>query len=656
MNHKSYFRALLAAAIACGAAACDENSWNDKLDGFDAIEDQPTTQVQTIEYTLTADNYSKIAANSTNVALAGEEGAAALAAVGSKKCFTPEAPASKYVPAFLGSADFPYFTLTQGSAVKLTYNQTAATDEIVAEATDAQNFTVPGSFYVDYVWESDDNYVNAFAPSKPAADYLPEFLLDEGDANDGTYAVVNYKLATQEPVFGGATQPSGPIEIFAQSFTEDLGAFTIDNKLMPADLTYVWSWGGANYGAKASAFSNGTSYATESWLISPEIDLSGVTSAVMNFEHVVNKFPDAEFARANCTLWGRKSGSTSWTQIIIPEYTDNTSWTFGPSGDVNLDAFAGSKMQFAFKYVSEDGKSGTWEVKNLTVTGVMGANAPAMRAAANVPVVDRTAIYHYENDKWVVPANFVVLQPADYTEMGQSHPNLSTNEPFLSIYLSRNFPYAAEDDYKYVVWMHYAGGSSSYDCTKYVFNGTEWVAQTNVEAVTEQFVCTSNGWVYSPDVTINLPAGKNQPVSSLYYQACVDWVFENICVPLGDTNIKSGLFYVSSYGNNEYYSGTSAYQGNVDLRASAARAQYGAEYDPMTDEEIIALEKSRFMNEVMPGALATLHADAKPVEGADVHYIINFYYYTGSATLPATATFRVSGPGQFEPVECTWDE
>jgi hypothetical protein len=61
------------------------------------------------------------------------------------------------------------------------------------------------------------------------------------------------------------------------------------------------------------------------------------------------------------------------------------------------------------------------------------------------------------------------------------------------------------------------------------------------------------------------------------------------------------------------------------------------------------------MNEVMPGALATLHPDAKPIDGIDVIYTINFYAYTGS-TVAYTARFRVVGVGQFEPIDCTWDE
>lgn len=651
MKTKAYIRLTLAAAVALGTAACDENSWNDHLDGFDKIDDAPVTDVQSIDYTLTPADYTAIASNATNTALAGTEGKDALAAVGTKKMFSADAPASLYVPAFLSSTSFPYFTLNEGSAVKVTYTQALATAQTALDATGAQMLTVPGEFYAESVWESDEDYIDAFAPSKPAATYLPDFLADEADANDGLYAVVQYRQVAVDPTFGGE-QPVEPVEVFAQSFTEDLGAFTIEDKVLPAELTYVWSWGGANYGAKASAYSGGVSYATESWLISPEIDLTGITGTEMTFEHVVNKFPDLEFAKANCTLWGRRSGG-NWQQIAIPEYTDNTSWTFGASGTISLAAFDGSKMQFAFKYVSEEGKSGTWEIKNLTVTGTPSrADAPARAAATGATLCN--AVYYYNGSGWTVPSDFVVLQPGDYADMGQRYTNLSAAEPYLSTYLGIKYPYAAKDDVKYVLWLHYASGTTAYDCSEYVYDGSVWTPAPVSETVTEQFARTADGWLYSPDVNITLTAGKNQPLSTQYYQACVDWVFENICKPLGDTNIKSGLYYISSYGNNEYYSGTSAYQGNVDLRPSAARAQYPAEYETMTDDEIITLEKTRFMNEVMPGALATLHPDAKPIDGIDVHYNITFAAYNGSTTTYYLAVFRVSGPGTFEPVSCDW--
>ena len=38
---QSYLRLAVAAALSAGACACSENSWNNDLDGFKEMEDQP---------------------------------------------------------------------------------------------------------------------------------------------------------------------------------------------------------------------------------------------------------------------------------------------------------------------------------------------------------------------------------------------------------------------------------------------------------------------------------------------------------------------------------------------------------------------------------------------------------------------------------------
>ena len=210
MKAKTYLHALLALSLACAATACDENAWNEDLKGWDdKIEDQPITEVKTVEYTLTDANYGSIAGLAANKTIAGEEGKDALAKVGSLKRFSKEAPASVYVPAFLSTSDFPYFTLTNGSSVKLTYRVAEDEPETYVEANGAQTISVNKTFYEEEVWSS-ENYVEAFAPSKNPADYLPLFVSDEVDPSKGKVVVVSYKMATQEPVFGGADIPEEP--------------------------------------------------------------------------------------------------------------------------------------------------------------------------------------------------------------------------------------------------------------------------------------------------------------------------------------------------------------------------------------------------------------------------------------------------------------
>ena len=82
--------------------------------------------------------------------------------------------------------------------------------------------------------------------------------------------------------------------------------------------------------------------------------------------------------------------------------------------------------------------------------------------------------------------------------------------------------------------------------------------------------------------------------------------------------------YVTSYGNNDYYYGGSAYQNNFDFRVRMART---GTYDGMSSDEITALMGS--VRSAFPHAPEVLYADAAPADnGVDVIYTINPLVYT----------------------------
>lgn len=163
--------------------------------------------------------------------------------------------------------------------------------------------------------------------------------------------------------FSGST---APVEtIFSEGFNNTLGQFTADNINLPAGLTYVWK--GSSYGATASAF-NGSSYESDSRLVSPEIDLTGYTSAYASFEMAANKFASLETARQMCQFEVMNADGT-WTAVEIPNFTDYASWTFRSSGQIDISAFAGKVVKIGFHYTSTASEAGTWEIKNLKVKG-----------------------------------------------------------------------------------------------------------------------------------------------------------------------------------------------------------------------------------------------------------------------------------------------
>ena len=169
--------------------------------------------------------------------------------------------------------------------------------------------------------------------------------------------------------------------------------------------------------------------------------------------------------------------------------------------------------------------------------------------------------------------------------------------------------------------------------------------------MTSQFVRTNGVWKFDPSVTINLP--ETSTFATNFYQSCVDWVYQTKCVPLGDTSIKSGKFWVSKYGNNEVYSGASAFKNDVDLRPGAAVTQYAAGWEGKTDAEIIAGLKHNFAYETLPAVLAEYYPDAVPIEGVEVLYTVNFDAFDGSRH-PSTIVYEVTGPAKFEVKSENW--
>lgn len=166
--------------------------------------------------------------------------------------------------------------------------------------------------------------------------------------------------------FEAGSGPAGPDAIFHADFTTSLNGFTIDDKNKPSEIDAIWIQT-SDYGMKASAYADGKAYDSESWLISPVIDLSSEAKAFLTFEHAVNFFKDIETAKTETTVYARVENG-EWKQLDGFIYPSRLSWTIAPAGYVDLSAYVGKKMQVAFVYKSTSEKAGTWEVKTMSIT------------------------------------------------------------------------------------------------------------------------------------------------------------------------------------------------------------------------------------------------------------------------------------------------
>lgn len=157
--------------------------------------------------------------------------------------------------------------------------------------------------------------------------------------------------------------------ILNESFaSKSQGDFTIENVFLADGLNHVWE-ATDTYGMKASAYVSGQNLESDSWLISPVLDLTGFASPQLRFSHCCNKFASLDDAKKQCTLSVRVDGG-EWTPVAIPEYSGNDSWNFAESGTIDLAAFAGKKIQIGFRYTSSSTSTGTWEIKNVVLTAI----------------------------------------------------------------------------------------------------------------------------------------------------------------------------------------------------------------------------------------------------------------------------------------------
>jgi len=162
------------------------------------------------------------------------------------------------------------------------------------------------------------------------------------------------------------TPPTPGETIFSETFANGQGDFTIQDVEL-AGLSYVWNYMTSYHCMKANGYYQGA-HATESWLVSPQIDLTNVSNATLKFDHAV-AFASAEgsFFIMVSTDYAGDVTTATWTELNIGSWPEpNSSWVFeGASAD--MSSFVGQNVTIAFKYTSTTDVCPAWEVKNVVV-------------------------------------------------------------------------------------------------------------------------------------------------------------------------------------------------------------------------------------------------------------------------------------------------
>lgn len=145
--------------------------------------------------------------------------------------------------------------------------------------------------------------------------------------------------------------------------TDGFDDFTVENVKLPSGSSRVWSWDASYNCVKASAFVGGGNQASDSYIISPLIQLSRRPTATV--EQALN-FLNGNKLSDNIEILIREGDSGEWSTLPFTGMPSGSSWSFTTS-TLDVSQYAGKKVQIAFHYMSSTSCATTWEIRNLII-------------------------------------------------------------------------------------------------------------------------------------------------------------------------------------------------------------------------------------------------------------------------------------------------
>ena len=676
MNKNIIKKSLLLIAVSIFGLACEVDYYNEHyLDGYE--NNNEITDVRNLEITLTADDYATIAKNSTNKALAeqnGEEAVAALAAISKNKYFATPDEAALYLPAFL---DASYPTYDNSSSALVTYTTALEVPADVVAMNAAVEYTLTEDDYKK-IWGSETEFEAALTPSTVSK--LRNALTPVEGMKDGDYMVVTYNYSAEEPeayepvpekpagdytsvlgsaVLGDSVEVNGYISALSSQgpILTDNGGSVLLYKTTGLALGDEVTVSGviSSYNCGFQIGTDGISVeVTGSTTVSYPTPLD-LTGALMD-ELLTTRVEDEYAYYAKMT--GTVAVSGNYYNFNVDGATTAVGSIYGATDELKTQLSDGLQCTLYGYFVSISKTGGAPKYVNMIVTSVEPTGAPKAKALA-VASEKQYAYFKYNGSSFTA-TDIVAIQPADYTAMGQTYGSFTNpkQDNYLPLFLAENYPYAQDKDKVYVGYRCYANSVTSCKVDEYVFNG-EWTKTLYFEEKTDQFRKVDGVW--NIDRTLELDYTGNGAETKAFYQYCVNWVYDFKDVPMGapardnagvivsteivliDGAKPAGNYWVSNYGNNEFYTGASAYYGNIDWRPSACRSGFtAAGMGDLSDEEVLAKLKEHTA-EVFAAVLGYVYPEMTPEDYKKV--VIKVYAY--GPNLNYSFTFDVVEKGTF---------
>lgn len=369
-----------------------------------------------------------------------------------------------------------------------------------------------------YIYQKETN--NSFNVSSKLPDEGAEWAFKSN--GDGTFAVSNVekgktiKLTYFKDKFSFGSYPADMFEgkvYWAETVAENDGGFKVHNVSDGGAPGAIWTYDSKYKYWKATGYIKGKNYATESYLISPEIDLTAANNPQLSFDAALNYLKGAD---ASAVLGVKVSkdytgdyATATWEDVEVPNWPAGNSWDMVNTGDIDLSKFKGEKIHIALKYTSTDKGGTTWEMNNFLVEEkndywdvslykeildndvVETRSLAATRATTVSPMASALYVYDGENKTWkpytLKEAKLLVAEPALYESLGADM--IEKPEAVLPTYLKQKYPYAAVGDMVAVVYNKKADTPVVAEYTL----GEDWTETTSCKLVTTTFTQDAEG-------------------------------------------------------------------------------------------------------------------------------------------------------------------
>lgn len=187
----------------------------------------------------------------------------------------------------------------------------------------------------------------------------------------GTVRIHELTVTTGE---SGEVAPVSPT-VYENTFSSSIADWTVENKI---DNDYKgWKINNSPKCAIANSYVNSVNLEADSWLISPELDLTDRTDCQMSVAQGFGfYFPTEQGTEYTVNI--KEIGTTDWTVLpltVFPPKKSSGNWSDFADNVFDLSAYNGKKVQIAFRYLTDGSGSKAWELQNFIVTGTPQAGS-----------------------------------------------------------------------------------------------------------------------------------------------------------------------------------------------------------------------------------------------------------------------------------------